>query len=46
MTEASHRLAYLQADAAPSHRDIRRSFFQLPTLQQIKTSLLHNELLN
>ena len=27
MTEASHRIEHLQSDAAPSHSDIRHSFF-------------------
>ena len=44
MTEASHRLEHLQSDAAPSHSDIRHSFFQLPALQQIKTSHTSNSL--
>ena len=38
MTEALHRIEHLQSDAAPSHSDLRHSFFQLPTLHQIKTS--------
>ena len=37
MTEDSHRIEHLQSDAAPSHSDIRHSFFQLPSLNQIKT---------
>ena len=46
MTEASHRMEHLQSDAAPSHSDIRHSFFQLPTLQQIKTSHTSISLIN
>ena len=46
MTEASHRMEHLQADAAPSHSDIRHSFFQLPTLHHSKTSHRANSLIN
>ena len=38
MTEALSRHEHIQSDEAPVHSDIRHSFFQVPTLSQVKTS--------
>ena len=38
MTEALNRLEYILSDTALPHSDIRNSFFQLPTLAQVKHS--------
>ena len=40
MAQVSHRIDHLASDAAPSHSDINHSFFQLPTLQQVKPLIL------
>ena len=38
MNEVLTRLEHIQADAALSDSDLRHSFFQLPTLSQVKSS--------
>ena len=35
LTEASHRISYMQSDDPPKHSDIHNVFFSIPSLQQI-----------
>ena len=38
LTEATARLEHSQSDAAPAHGDINHSFYQIPSLDQIRIS--------
>ena len=35
LTEASHRISYMQSDDPPKHTDIHKAFCSIPSLQQI-----------
>ena len=35
LTEASHRISYMQSDDPPRHSDINNAFFSIPSLRQI-----------